>query len=405
VVINHLAKSLLLDVMYTLIQRSCTLLVRREDVAVSARERFRETEVYTSKGIAYYSNTGIPIAGSGGMTNNTSTWVEDWVRPKGDPKVYPLHIEKYVKTGGLLNKKGSGNQSVFKDFDPTVYDVHANFPHLTSLDGNLSDAAAAVQGAARTNPSRAYVDVPVTVLELGDIAQLLRDTGRKWYRKAAHANISYQFGIAPLVDDLFKLFDFIRHLEQRMKEIERLKSKRGLRRTKDLGEFSRRSFDSKTIQSQGVLYTGTFSIITRQSLRVHCRWFPTHDFKKLGRRSSEWLVKRALHGLTFDSSTAWEALPWTWLIDYCTDIGAYFRANRNIIGASLQDGRVWIIRHTQTEYVHQGFSAADYTFAKAVVRRESKVRRSALVSPSAWLPFLSANQLGILLSLAILRLK
>jgi hypothetical protein len=318
--------------------------------------------------------------------------------------VYPFEARKWEMSGGLMNKKKDNNDAVFVDFVPTVYVTQSNFHHLSSLPGNPSDTRVATECAARTNPSRSYVDVPVFILELGDIAQLLRDTGRSLFKRGAHINLSYQFGIAPLVEDLVKLVDFMSQLQIRMKEIDRLKSKRGLRRTTAHGVYSRSDTDLKIAQSQGVNLTLTYKVSTQQIVRAHCRWIPTPAFSKLSAREVSWLVRRVMHGLELDFSTLWEGLPWTWIIDYCTTIGSYFKANRNIIPATILNGKVSVMRHTTSRWHHQGFNGVSTRTQPVNILYETKTRVNVVVSPTAHLPFLSGNQLGILSSLAILKI-
>ncbi len=366
-----------------------------------AKERVRKRERIISRGEAWFS-TGVRISGDKGETNVTTWKCTDWVRPKDDPKCYPLAVYFWNLEGGLLNKGTTGNGSRFTNFIPEVYQTQDNFNHPASFPGEPSVNAVATAAAARTNPSRPYVDVPVFIFELGDIAQILRDSGKSIIKKAASSNLKLQFGLIPLFEDFIKLVQFLQMFSKRMQELDALASKRGLRRTTDHGQFSTSGTLTRTIQSQGVLYNGTYSWNSTREIRAHCRWVPTGDFKKLSRGDLTWLMKRALHGLEFSGSTVWESLPWSWLVDYCTTIGNYFSAHRNIIPAELQD--VFVMRHTKTTFYHPGKSDNGWSFAAATVTRESKWRDKGVVTPTAHFPFLSGNQVGILASLVISRL-
>jgi hypothetical protein len=361
-------------------------------------ERFRERVETAPSGYGRYS-TGVWLAGSNGIHNRKYESVWDWRRPKSDPLVYPLEILYYEEIGGLLN--GHRSNLDFSNFYPAVYQW-GNFPHHTNLPGSPSDIAAATQAAARTNPSRPYVDVPVFIFELGDIAQTLRDQGRTVIRQLAGNNLRYQFGIAPIVNDLFKLINFGRALQNRIRELERLKSQRGLRRTVDIGRYSQMGNYEKILQSQGILAKGIFWCNTVEDVKAHCRWIPSADFLKLKQYDVEWLAKKVLHGLTFDKSTVWEAIPWTWIVDYCSTIGNYFKAKRNMVDCQLQS--VSVMRHTTTTYAFPGKTHDDtFYFSSSVVKRETKSRKLVTIAPTAHLPFLTANQVGIITSLAITR--
>lgn len=369
-------------------------------MTIVAHDRYRSKVTDKSSGIAYFS-TGVPISGSGTRHNFKSQECWDWVRPKSDNKIYPLEIKNYEEKGGLLNKDGSqGNHSVFQNYVPAVYNW-GNFPHHSngSMPGNPSDTQVAVNAASRTNPSRPYVDVLNLVFELGDIAQLLRDSGRTLLRKGAHYNLSYQFGIAPIVGDLVKLLNFADQFYRRMEEIKRLTSDRGLRRTTEHGTFSASGVYNKTLQSQGVFRNGNFFANTKQVVRAHCRWRPSIDFGKLAAADVEFMVKRALHGLEFNLHTVWESLPWTWMLDYFSSIGQFLKTKRNIIPCYL-DG-VAVMRHTTTVYEFAGYKDADFEFDRSTVLLETKSRKLVVVAAEAHVPLLTANQMGILASLLI----
>lgn len=307
--------------------------------------------------------------------------------------------------GGVINKPDTGFFSAsFFDYVADVLGNSAEFPHI-GISGSPFDVEAATIGAAATNPSRPYVDIPVNILELGDIAHLFRVQGNGLFdtslRANANANLRYQYGILPLVGDLTKLLHFQAQVDRRVQEIERLATSRGLRRT--IGVFSGSANDalSRTIQSDGILVTGVFDGVTTQDVRVHCRWLPTDVPALRAPNAMRRLARRAVLGLTLDQSTLWEAMPWSWLIDWCTTTGAFFKASRNIVPAILSD--VSVMRHTRTQYTWGGFIDGDTRITPINIVRESKQRATSFVAPSAHIPFLNGTQMGILASLAITR--
>jgi len=244
--------------------------------------------------------------------------------------VWPLSIDTTEIEGGLLNKTGGGNTSIFVDYLCTVFNNGNNFPAFTLLNVP-SNTVVATSAAARTNPSRAYADVPVDILELGDVVSMLRDTLRIPLRlkiastglyHGAVANLWFQFGILPIIDDLRKVLNFTIAFQKRMEEIKRLASPNGLRRTVAYGIVSGSGTDQMIFQSQGVNYVGTFKVNCKQTIRAHCRWNATPAFGKLSGLQVDRLVRRAIHGLDsfLDPAMLYQAIPWTWLIDYCLNL-------------------------------------------------------------------------------------
>jgi len=314
----------------------------------------------------------------------------------------PLTITHILMDGGLINRPNTGFFSPwFSNYVADVYDNSANFGHL-GLSDVPSNVEAATQAAARTNPSRPYVDVPANLLELGDVAHILRSTGTGLLRRIAGENLRYQFAIRPLVSDLTRLMVFQRQLDNRLAELQRLQTQKGLRRTVQIGTYSAQDSINYAIQSQGIFASGAFDVNTVQTVRAHTRWTPNGDFSLLRTdQDKRRLVTRALLGLTVDFSTLWEPMPWSWLIDWCSNVGDFFKANRNIIPAQLAD--VSVIRHTRSEYRNQGWTDGTAVIAPGNVIRETKGRATSFVAPVAHFHILSGNQMGLLASLAVTR--
>lgn len=308
-----------------------------------------------------------------------------------DPfSAYHLTIE-----GGRVNVVNDPN-NFWEDYRVDWLDV-ANFTHIDLVSGgNLSDVAYATQAAARSNPSRPYVDVPVALLELGDIAQILRTRGANLISSYGRQNLIYQFGIRPIVDDLFKLTRFHDQVQRRIRMMNRLEEPRGYRRTFTMGGWSDSASYSRVMQSNQHFWTDIVNQTTTQVVKAHVRWLPSGGFNLLRDSDRERLAFQAALGGTFDRSTVWEALPWTWLVDWCSTAGEYFTANRNIIPATLSG--VHIMRETRSTFRTDGNINSPIR-----VNLITKTRNPSFVAPVAHFPFLTAGNMSILASLAVTR--
>jgi len=315
----------------------------------------------------------------------------------------PLNVYHETVQGGRINKPNVGFfSSWFTDYRCDLLDTNHTFDHLGVI-GDPFDVDVATQAAARTNPSRPYVDVPTNVLQLGELAHLIRDTGRSFIRGMGNNNLMYQFGVYPLVNDIVKMVRFADQVDRRVSFIHRLQSQHGLRRTTSHGSFASSEKVNRFIQSQGLLIREDFDVSTTISIKAHCRWLPGGDLSSLSSPSEvRALATRAALGMTIDNSTLWELIPWTWLIDWGTNIGQYFSANRNIIPATLSD--VAVMRHTRTVAQWPGKAEDDWSCSGIQYIRENKTRATSFVAPTAHFPFLSGNQMGIVASLAVTRL-
>ena len=314
-----------------------------------------------------------------------------------------FNVERWTSTGGRMNGTAT-NGSQWFDYFADAADFSSNWNHL-GVSGDLpTEPEAVAKGCARANPSTPYVDIPVAVAELRELPQLIYDSGRSLIRKAAGANLKYQFGIAPLAGDLAKLTRFNEEVEKRLRLIQRAQQQQGYRKTVKTGSAC---VSTQKWQLWHSNYTSISSWCYGQTVavqKVHSRWSPLGDFSKYTSPASQRLLAiRAVGGLTIDFSTAWELYPWSWLVDWFSNVGDYIAANRNIIPLSLT-GIAYMLERTTTwtgDGLRQGSSSL--TMSPFRHQRVSKLRKPSGLSLSAQLPFLDGRQVGILGSLAVMR--
>lgn len=318
----------------------------------------------------------------------------------------PFGVEHMSLEGGKVSSPyDPGYWGVYcQQYLLDIYDnIGSNFPHLNAplSEAGKNDVYYATLAASRSNPSRPYVDIPVNLLELGDIASLIRRQGhRAFAQEYASRNLQYQFGIAPLVGDLVKIADLQDAIAGRIRQMNRLAGSTGYRRTMSMGAWENEDHPIRTAQSNFTYIPVQYHAYTGQLIRCHVRWIPQVNFGRLSLTDRQRLAFRAALGLTVDRSTLWEALPWSWLIDWCSTAGNYFQATRNIIPAILS--HVSVMRETRTEWVGDpggGFNPPQ----RVKVIRHSKTRALSFVAPTAHFPFLNGTQMGIVASLAVTR--
>jgi hypothetical protein len=187
------------------------------------------------------------------------------------------------------------------------------------------------------------------LFELGDLPKLIRVAGRGLL-KLAGANLSYQFGWAPLIADIGTLLDFGNHHAKKAEEIRRLISKGGLRRNITLAERT-----GSIASAQVEIHSG-ISVLQQRSyygkLWGSVRWVPSLSPTSKNYTDQAQAFRAAL-GLGLEIATVWEALPWSWLIDYFTSIGDYLAAHRNIIPAHAT--RICTMQHDITGVIYPAF--------------------------------------------------
>lgn len=272
-----------------------------------------------------------------------------------------------------------------------------------AVNGRPTDGALAAKLVADTNPSRPVVDLPVFVAQLPEIPRLFKGYGDNIARNIANANLSYQFGIKPLVSDLMKLLNFQDEFTKRERELKALASG-GLRCKRSLWNGSGREIYNATVRSSYPTATGRVLYDTTEDVWGFCRWTPSASMPTTPDALRN-LAKKSVLGLTFDFASAWELIPFSWLIDWCSSAGDYLQASRNIVPCSVGDvlimSRKSTAMSTQITWRAEASLNGGEIWSKYITGKRGK----ATPTLSAHLPFLSLRQLSILGSIGVQRYR
>lgn len=264
---------------------------------------------------------------------------------------------------------------------------------------------------ARSNPSKPIVDVPVFIGELRELPELFLIRGRKLLDLLAEGNLSYQFGWKPFISDLMGLLDFQSHLDTRAAYLSKLYQKGGMSFTtkKDKSEYE--TPWSYLSSNMSAWCWGEEKSYARTERWYSVKWVPEEDVRNHIRPLSEIRQKafRSMLGLEVSLSSAWELLPWSWLIDWFSDAGSYLTARRNAAG--FVPGQCFTMTHSYrirwrrpTTWSARPNWPEKPVFVTGYVSEESKVRTLGSVSPvTIRVPILSFRQWGILASIGWLR--
>jgi hypothetical protein len=360
--------------------------------------RTRSQSTFSGTGTKYRYLTGVLLA----TVSNLGSYdtITDLVA-SGDG--HNLDIRHLSVFGLVLNYQTTGNTTgrIWKNWmlDRCRNPADSMFGHL-SVPDQPSDAILAAELLARTNPSRPVVDLPIAIYELREIPELLREEGNKIIRGLAAGNLALQFGIKPLISDLQSLMNFSDEVAKRQRELERL-AEGGLRRKRDLWSGSTTAGPLSIIAQSGDGVTVTIGVhkATQRKVWGHVVWTP--DNPKLMKGDMRNLARKAVLGLTIDFATAWNAIPWSWLVDWCGNVGDILTARRNIVGAS--HGPVQIMTQTTTTALASQTPETGFV-TPGGWKEVTKQRRSVVYVPvDVQLPILSLRQLSILGSIGVTR--
>lgn len=329
-----------------------------------------------------------------------SKYCDDWVgNYKGDN---PLLIETIDANGSF---SGDNHMSGFAKRSCLNYASNRRLPsHLPLPAQNYS--AIAAEAAAESNPARAHVSVPLFIYEMKDIPLLVKHRGDNILKTASSLNLSWQFGIKPFVNDLGKMIGFHDAFEKRRKEIEDL-TDGGLKRRITLG--TQTVEDTESFPMETYLFTSNSQarISTTRKTWATTKWRPSVSFSDVKKGSPERMdyVRNSMLGLTAAQipENIWNAVPWSWLVDWFSSAGDFIAAQNNSI-AHLAGPVVICVNTTTTrsdDLTAPKWVGGDQTWSAT---KNSKFRVIRPPGLQSYVPFLNKRQLSILGSLAALKL-
>lgn len=329
----------------------------------------------------------------GTVLNHGSEVVNDQIdnSRRGKVRHHPFSVIK-TKRQGLINYN-TGSR-LYVNFLPLY--LSSTNPTYVSIPGSPSDAALTAELLAKTNPSMPKVDVPAFLGELKDLPMILRDLTGNLAKDMAAKNLSYHFGIKPLVKDLVLMLNWMQIVRKRAEYIKNSAE----------GKIRKRRLFAGIHESVGSVVTVESSIdviraIPRRRTLEKCWGYVIYEPELSFPDTPEelWsLALKAAYGLNFDIASAWELMPWSWLIDWFTNIGDVLNAQRNIV--PLRPKIVRICRHSRAEEIWEYTTLPVPPHIRSV---ETKLRTLPVYSYTAEWPALTSGQLNILGSIAVLK--
>lgn len=319
---------------------------------------------------------------------------------------YPL-LNGQLVSSGILQREfvgfPIGNNAVGPTDPRTVFGT----PSVAQLNNDAWEIL------AKTNPSRPHVNVPAALGELKDLPSLVKGWGDGLLAAAAKGNLSWRWAIKPMIGDVRKLANFVSAANKRLNELRRLRDGKKIRK--------RCNLSANTVASGP-----TRSLIHSEGAAVYAFARSVSEFQKWG--SAEWYLlpnsvlpeysdadldrfnKRVALGLTTHGAleAAWELCPWSWFIDWFSNVGDMLAATNNSVGCTW--GRICVMRtsYSRTTYDLDPVGTANWVtydgwYNLQFQRKERWPTYPIVPFPLPTLPILDGGKLSILLSLAALR--
>ena len=337
----------------------------------------------------------------------------DATMPRPYTTDHPLSLEKTVVRPTILNGQIEADAGSF--YGPERYQNYRFHPFSANVSlyefAPFNPDYYKTMALANASPYRSYVNLPLFLFELRELPGMLQQLGRILQRKiratdVAGGYLAYSFGWAPLVSDLKKLFDFTKKIEDRKAYFRRLES----------GTHVRRSLGTQTVQvSTPMKATLTRMVGSDPAIEVEAQleetqkvWYTLNAKLRtplsMSQSDLHSLSRNQVLGLRINPADIWDAIPWSWLIDYFVNIGDVLEASRAVIGMDITRINVMCLSKQvvvfQPKYVHTGL-----TCQPGFVYRTKKARYpfSNATPAVTTTPFFTDHMAAILGSLVTVR--
>jgi hypothetical protein len=203
-------------------------------------------------------------------------------------------------------------------------------PRPTDLSFFIDRAYARVQAARNSSrPDRPQINSMLSIMELRDFPRLLKSAGDNLIAQGASAFLSSKFGWEPIFRDIKNLFGISLAIDKQLKEMQRLSGK-PIKRKRTLFDLNGTLTNEEHNFPGGVAYR---TIGPEKDLTVHTTssWkakavyhtYVTWDFPYDDALNIPPEIRNILKGVQLDFNTFWNIVPWTWLVDWVSNVGDF----------------------------------------------------------------------------------
>jgi len=223
-------------------------------------------------------------------------------------------------------------------------------------------------GWKRTRPGNPVAGAGQFLGELRDLPSIPLRNLRKlnFFRGLGHEYLNVQFGWKPFVNDLKKMYQVYTELDKRLAQLKR-DNGRAIRRHVSLEESTDTSTTTTSSNDMaafwptpnGIVGSVQKSTLLTQSTSYTKTWYAARYRYYIPEiNSSQWTKRatRVLYGINPSPEIVWELLPWSWLIDWFSNVGDIVsNLSTNAVDNLVAD-YAYVMQHTrvETQYMATG---------------------------------------------------
>lgn len=288
-------------------------------------------------------------------------------------------------------------------FPVGTYEAGPTFGGGLTFNSNWVTAA-----LARINPSVPNIQIGTFLWELREFPKMLYQLGHALTKPRGSdvpgSYVAYQFGWAPLVSDLKTLINLASEIEKKESSFNKAQGTKRMRGTLENRKWVDAVNASLTLDNKS--HTIKTSREWTSKTWYVAKWKNSADVPSFATDGMLERFGRAL-GSHQPMSAIWNALPWSWLIDYFANVGTYLEATEGTTGKRASICIMWSqdVKSLPTEWVvnPHGLQLSQGSFsAKMRIRRHyANPTATIRLEPLPWLSDLGT--LGALLTAGAMR--
>lgn len=268
---------------------------------------------------SYNGRTSVRLFGGGYDTRLEST----------GGRHHPFRVDHFRSGGGGMNvSDGTVTMSNWpcqwqsENLNPTRHNDGNNVPNVDWLSTKLF---------ALTRPDSTQIDITRYVGELRELPSMLRGIGDEFLKKGipyslGHLNLTYKFGWLPFFKDTLNLLDFQTTVKKRFDSLQKLRDNGSTIRKATL--FRGSNFNSY-VDSMDYWKMSVENQID-DTVWGYTIWKTTESYPKTDEELIAY-ARRTVYGMSGANLgvAAWNLMPWSWMIDWFSNVGTFLAANAN----------------------------------------------------------------------------
>lgn len=279
------------------------------------------------------------------------------------------------------------------------------YPEPGSLARTNANTLYATTLLARTNPFSPVFSVPVAIKEMVELGSMFNLAAKSFAEFAGGVYLSYRFGWKAFVADLVTLHGIMKELEARIRDYNHLLQHGHTRKRMRLDYYT----DRYTTSNYAFHSTGGHFVYGRLDHHISMETWGSVRWSVVGENPIpvdelarfNLAVRNVFDIEALDAPTMYELIPFSWLLDYFSNIGDVLHSQ--VLQYVVQPSDICIMRHYTHKVVATPTSVPQYCSVTPGFYLRERKTRDVVQMPTApyrlTVDLLSADRWKVILAL------